>query len=242
MTHRFVRRNADLPFEALAQPAIAIAQPGAWGTTFLLHEPAASARRPQPRILVSAIGNEFAVLRIRHECGIDDESRQAHGMGAAFIIETEARCAGRRADRDRTAGKTDLGLRSRPRTQLFQPGRCRHAQRLQGIGKGVGMHVFVRQDQAIRIQGCVVGRCAGKPVEDPVMHFPAIGLQRATTGQTQAPALPMRHRVRVEPVIALGQQRIAYRAGRIARLGFAQHVPFGKPGQVAEFPQWRIDH
>jgi hypothetical protein len=47
--------------------------------------------------------------------------------------------------------------------------------------------------------------------------------------------------VGVEQVVAARQQGVIHGVGRVARRGFAQDVPLGKPGDVRQLPQGRIE-
>jgi hypothetical protein len=51
----------------------------------------------------------------------------------------------------------------------------------------------------------------------------------------------VRHQVRIEPVVAAREQRIALGRGRMARHRLAQDEPLGEPRRMAKLPQRRID-
>lgn len=185
---------------------------------------------------------------------IDAKGRQIHGAGAQFVVEGPSgvvrlahhpvmrRHGQLRVSRRRHGhggGDNRMPMPARPlRRQV-------HLQALRHVDHRLGMHRLVHQHQPRKVQ-LALRRASAQPLQGVALRIVQVAQRRVQPGQRQAPAGGMRHMGGVVQRVGHHQPRRPARMHRVAAgapraLQVARHPPFLEPGEMAPFPQRRIE-
>src|SRR3989442_8784573 len=240
--------------EVLPHPAPASLLPPVDGTgRVLLSPPPPSRGAPEALSFVTSLGGEPGELGLGYHRSCDPEGTHLHRMRPLLVVEDERQVAGR-AEKKETARDLDvagdrfapgsrrratLGARlsgtRRPlllRPEWRGPWRC-VAKGLAGVREGPGVHVFGGRDHPVGVDGLRTGIALPEPVQDAVENRPRIGERGDARGKRQIPPGVVRHLVRIV-------ERVGVAANR-GLAGAPQEPPLLEPGQVADFPNERVD-
>ena len=219
------------PLAALAFPGHRRGQPGPLPVL-------PAARRPPPRIVVPAVGDERGIGGVADRRRVDEERPHVDGVGRPFVVQRPGLTG--RAHRERATRHHDL---SRQAERVGRRGRGqRRGQHRRSLPELVGdqhrlvVLLLVLHDHAER--ETVIGeRCPGEPGPGHNVEHPAADVGRVRAGlarREQRQRRPLRPGV-LERVV----QRVDLRVDRVLAANRAQQPHLLLIGDVRQVPDQR---